>query len=244
MRSLLRVHRTIGIVSSLFLILLAVSGFILHHSTDIGLDQRFVGNALLLSWYEIDEPEISQSFVQGEHTLSRIEDTLYFDSHPLYGSFGVLAGFVPAQSGYVAATTNGQVILLTTSGEIIEILGSIHGVPQRISALGVDEKSDPGPIIRSEEGIHRLDLTTLGWEEIDSSAAGTIGWSTGGSLQPGSSDLIRADFASRLLTLEKVFLDIHNGNILGGFGKWLVDIMAGLFILMAITGLWIWSRKR
>jgi len=221
-----------------------VSGIVLHHSADIGLDQRFIANHILLSWYDIDAPEINQSFVQGAHSLSRIEDTLYFDNDPLHGSFGELAGFVSAQPGYVAATTNGQLVLLTTSGEIIEILGPIHGVPEQISALGVDQQSDSGPIIQTDEGIHRLDLTTLGWEEIDSTAIDTIHWSTSALLQPISSDYIRADFASRLLTLEKVFLDIHSGSILGAFGQWLVDIMAGLFMLMAITGVWIWSRKR
>jgi len=39
-------------------------------------------------------------------------------------------------------------------------------------------------------------------------------------------------------------LDIHSGRVLGSLGVVLVDLMALLFMLMAASGAWIWSRRR
>ena len=44
------------------------------------------------------------------------------------------------------------------------------------------------------------------------------------------------------LTLERVLLDIHAGRIPGATGVFLVDAAALLFLVLAISGLWLWAR--
>jgi uncharacterized iron-regulated membrane protein len=41
-----------------------------------------------------------------------------------------------------------------------------------------------------------------------------------------------------------VLLDLHSGRIVGGWGIYLVDIIALLFIIIAITGIWMWWYKK
>ena len=47
-----------------------------------------------------------------------------------------------------------------------------------------------------------------------------------------------------LISWERLLLDIHSGRVLGSLGVVLVDLMALLFMLMAASGVWIWSRRR
>ncbi len=39
-------------------------------------------------------------------------------------------------------------------------------------------------------------------------------------------------------------LDLHNGRIFGGFGVFLIDAAAVLFLILAVTGVWMWARSR
>ena len=39
-------------------------------------------------------------------------------------------------------------------------------------------------------------------------------------------------------------LDLHSGRILGSWGVYLVDAAAILFMLLAITGVWLWGKRR
>jgi len=43
---------------------------------------------------------------------------------------------------------------------------------------------------------------------------------------------------------ERVILDIHSGRILGYVGVLLVDFMAILFLLLAMSGIWMWYKYR
>ena len=51
-------------------------------------------------------------------------------------------------------------------------------------------------------------------------------------------------FSGKGVSLEQFFLDLHNGNIIKGFGKWLLDIIAIFLLLLSISGIWIWLKKR
>ena len=51
-------------------------------------------------------------------------------------------------------------------------------------------------------------------------------------------------YRGRGLSMEKLILDVHSGRILGRFGVILVDLAAVLFLLLSITGTWIWIRRK
>ena len=47
-----------------------------------------------------------------------------------------------------------------------------------------------------------------------------------------------------MLNTERVVRDIHNGRILGPWGALLMDGMALAFMGMALTGAWMWWKRR
>jgi uncharacterized iron-regulated membrane protein len=46
------------------------------------------------------------------------------------------------------------------------------------------------------------------------------------------------------LSAERVMLDLHSGRILGRAGVYLVDAAAIVFLLLAVSGTWLWARRQ
>jgi uncharacterized iron-regulated membrane protein len=54
---------------------------------------------------------------------------------------------------------------------------------------------------------------------------------------------IQENYAGSLLNTERL-IDIHSGRIFGSVGALVVGIMAILFMPMAMTGVWMWVKRR
>lgn len=232
-----------GIVSALFVILLSVSGLLIHHSSNLSLDQRFTDSPVLLAWYGIEMPDISVAYNSAEHSVVLIADAIYFDTQRLQGNFSSLMGLLSVDFGFVVALNN-QLMLLTATGELIEVLGSVNDVPQGIQAIG---SSNGDVVLRlgAENGIVRADLDTLSWTFTSAELMSEpIQWSEASKIPEQQAQQNQSHYVNTLLHWERVILDIHSGRFLGSLGELLVDIMACLFVLMALSGVWIWSRQR
>ena len=51
------------------------------------------------------------------------------------------------------------------------------------------------------------------------------------------------DYRGRVLTLERLMVDLHSGRLFGLGGTWLMDIVAALMVVLAVSGLWLWTRS-
>ena len=229
-----------GLLSALFVLLLSASGLVIHHSPRLNLDQRFINSSMLLSWYGLEAPDISISFSLGGHQVSLIGNSIYFDSLRLADGFNSLTGLLETEFGYLVATRD-QLLLVTADRELIEVLGSVHGIPHGLEAVGSDLENEI--LLRNGEGIFVADLDALRWLPV-ALAQERVQWSRASTPEAELTELIKTDYRSSLLSWERLMLDIHSGRLLGGLGVVLVDIMALLFIFMAITGVWIWSKRR
>ncbi len=229
-----------GIVSALFLIILSFSGLILHHGPALNLDNQFISSSRLLSWYEIEVPPVKIQYRAGQHGVQLIAESIYFDSDRLPGNFPDLKGLAATEFGFVAATSY-QLLLLTDAGELIEVLGRVHLVPTGISRIG--SNSSGRLVLQTAMDIIEADLDTLRWTQ-STSPVSQLSWSESTAVGPELSAQIRADYAASLISWERLLLDIHSGRVLGSLGVVLVDLMALLFMLMAASGAWIWSRRR
>jgi uncharacterized iron-regulated membrane protein len=214
-----------GIVSALFVVLLSISGLVLHHSLSLGLDDRFTNSDLLLNWYDIEVPDITLSYTVGEHSVSLIADALYFDSIRVPGVFSTLQGLVGTSFGHLAATDT-QLILISEAGELIQ---------------GSSNSADDMIYVSTREAALQVNLDTLQWANAEASITN---FSAPAKLAGDKTAAIQKDYGASLLSWERFILDIHSGRVLGNMGVFLVDLMAILFVFMALTGVWIWSCRR
>ena len=238
LRSLYIWHRYLGLAASIFVIILTVTGLALNHTDELELDSGNVQSDILLDWYGIHAPDIRKSYRAGTHYVTEVGKDVYWDTLKIPGITAPLIGVVE-YSDLVIISVEGRLLLFTPDGELVEQLGSAAGVPAGMQALGLTANGNLA--IRAAHGYYRTDADFIEWNEADSLDA-TWASSVEPSLQLEQS--LQASWRGSGLPMERVMLDLHSGRILGRWGIYLVDAAAILFLVLAISGVWLWSKRR
>lgn len=238
LRSLYIWHRYIGLAAALFVILLTVTGLVLNHTEELSLDSIHVGSGLLLDWYGIDTPDGISSYVVGDTTITAVGNHIYWNTTRVPQTSAPLVSAVEF-AGMVIIGVQGQLLLFTPDGELVERLDGAAGVPAGMQALGLTPAGELA--IHAAHGYYRTDDSFLEWQETENLEAD---WSFSTKPSPELRSALQQAWRGTGLTLERVLLDLHSGRILGSRGVYLVDAAAILFLLLAISGVWLWGKRR
>lgn len=233
-------HRLSGMIATLFIIILSVTGFFLLHAEDLRLQERLVSNDLLLDWYDIGPGRGPVSYPAGARWVTQIGERIYLDELELPAHDEALLG-VAVIDGYYALAFSSAMLLLTPAGELVERVTAVEGLPAGIEAVAAGREGEL--LVRTPRGILASDLDLQSWE-----TAGGQGREAGWSVPAAAPEALTAALLERYrgggLPLERVILDLHSGRILGRYGPWLVDACVILFLVMSLTGWWAWFRRR
>ena len=237
LRSLFLWHRYFGLAAAAFVLLLAVTGLLLNHGDELHLDQREVRADWLLNWYGLTAPEVTAAYPAGGHWISQAGERIYWDTRALPGLRAPLRGALATEAGVLAAA-GGHMLLLTPEGELIEELGAAQGAPTDVEALGLLEGRAAA---RTAEGVYLGDAELFTWETHEGAG---VEWA---AAAPPPADL-REELARAHrgagLSMERVLLDLHSGRLFGAYGVMLMDAAALLMLLLAVTGVWHWARRK
>jgi hypothetical protein len=139
----------------------------------------------------------------------------------------------------VVAAVEGELWLLTPDGSVIERLGSAQGVPDGLRALGVDRKGRL--VVQSAQGSYAADAALAQWRRV---AAPVADWSRPTPVPAALREELIRQYRGRGLSVERILADTHSGRLLGKIGVWLVDLTAVACLGLALSGLWLWVRRR
>ncbi len=235
---LLKWHRRIGASISLLAIFLAVTGIMLNHTEQLSLDSTPVQSKWLLEHYGIGEIE-TRSFQLGNSYVSQLEQRqLYWNAQALGDCQGSLLGAVQRDEEAYALCER-ELLVLSTQGELIERIGGIHGLPTSLRGIAVKDNS---LLIRADEAIHSFSIDSLSWSEISADSAPT--WSEPTTLPDEIQSAVLSNLILDDINLERVILDMHSGRFWGTAGVIVMDIVAIGIILLALSGVWVWSRAK
>lgn len=245
-RTIRSIHRFLALWSGVSLIYLCITGLLLNHTDTLNLDSRYVQNQWLLHAYGIKVDEQAASTMQGfaglhggeSHWFSQWSGQLYFNGAPI-GSCQQLLGVADTEVEWVVVCTD-QVYLLSVSGEMLEPPMAVSFDSQ--SSLGM---ADSGVMILDEPSDQwQWNNQTLQWQVAQPKySQSEINLFTATPLPADIADEILRQSYSRLITWERVVQDLHSGRLLGQWGVWLVDISAVILLIMAISGLLLWTRS-
>jgi hypothetical protein len=238
LRSLYMWHRWLGLAAAAFVIVLSLSGLLLNHTGELALDSRHVHSRSLLDWYGIRVPGEMRSFPVGADIVTQVGDRIYWNTTQVPQLSARLIGAVNLED-FAAVAIEGELLLFSRSGNLIERLGGAAGVPAGMQAVGV---SPGGTLaVHAAHGYYQTDDMFLEWSET-----GTLDaeWAQAETPPPELRAALEQAWRGAGLSLERVLLDIHSGRILGSWGIYLVDAAAILFLLLAASGIGLWSRRR
>ena len=238
LRSLYIWHRYLGLSAALFVMVLSATGLALNHTESLHMDSTHVQSELLLDWYGIHAPDDLGSYSADSVLITEVNERVFRDGEILDGVLVPLVGAIGYHDLIIIASLD-QLTLLNREGELIESIGSAAGVPAGMKAIGIT--TDGAIAIKAAHGYYLTDENLLEWIETDTVEAA---WSTLSDTPPELAQALQASYRGKGLPLERVVLDLHSGRLLGDAGVLLVDAAAILFLLLASSGVWLWSRRR
>ena len=236
-KSINQIHKFTGIAVCVFLIHLSITGIFLNHTEDLGLDEKYTASPMILALYNISMPSQEESFLVDNIFISRFGDQVFMGNQPIIKNENPIMGAAFSNQILAIAFPN-EMVLFTQEGELIERINSTAELPENIQKLGVSE------------GILYLKTPNQLWQSSDQAQAWELSdsnfndWSNEVIMPDQQTKQIEMYFSGKGVSLEQFFLDLHNGNIIKGFGKWLLDIIAIFLLLLSISGIWIWLKKR
>ena len=221
-------HRRIGLSIFVFLVVLAITGVALNHTSALRLDRVSLSNSWLLSWYGIEKPSFS-GFSLNDHWL-------YHDDNEY-----LMLDMISAASNETRmfALCADSLVILSANGELIEKFTNFDGLPNGTSAV---ISASGGIYLLTETGAMQFNSDTLA---LTPAAALDVG-QPAIAAQPLRRPLVQylqQQGSGPSVSLETVILDLHSGRFFGQIGVWVVDIVGLLIIILSITGLSVWVKR-
>jgi hypothetical protein len=237
-RPLRKLHRWLGVGAAAFLTLLAATGVLLNHSNSLGLDTRFLANGWLLDHYGVGLPEMQASFDVAGRRVTQLGEQLYLDASPIRLALPELLGAVELD-GYVAVASVGELVVLTPAGEVLERWPLETEVGNGLDAIA---STDSGIVLKTEQGLYLFDFEAAAVEKFDGGGT-AFDWADASVPGPELAAAIEADYRSRVLSLERLLLDVHSGRLAGLSGVIIADLAAAAVLFLAVSGFIMWMRR-
>ncbi|NVJ60696.1 MAG: PepSY-associated TM helix domain-containing protein [Gammaproteobacteria bacterium] len=233
-----RWHRRFGVISALFILLLSITGILLQHPEGFGLTKSKVEQQWLLKSYGIDLPKVDEGFKFKQRYITQIDDVIFLDDSKLANFSDKIIAAAPTGEWWFVAGTE-SILLFTSTDELIDKISYPLLIETPVTQIS---SSGSMVVVKAQNGFFQI---SKDWDK-----ANTINfirepsWILAESLPQELAQQIQYSFRSQQLNWERVVLDLHSGRLLGQWGPWLMDLMAALFIILAISGIWLWSRKK
>lgn len=230
-------HRYVGITSALFVIILSVTGLLLNFTDDLNLDESHASNAWLLSRYDIGEFSVV-SFKTEDTIISQASDFVYIDGIYKLHLLEELVGALRLHEDILLATKS-SLIVINQQGEMIDEISSYSGLPEK--PLGIALTSDGFPVLRGVNTYWHGNQSLTAWQKLKGPHPK---WVAPSVTPDNINQLIQEHARSNEITLERIFLDLHSGRLLGDWGQHIMSAAAILLLFLSITGTLIWLRKK
>jgi len=232
LRSVYLWHRYAGLTVALLAIHLAVTGIVLNHAHDLGLDSHYLQSDWWLGMYGVEAPT-PVSFALGDHHVSGAGDRIYWDGREVLRDAGSLHGAVALPQAVAVATAD-SVFLFTPDGRRIDRLEAPAPVD------GVGRSADKHLVLITRRGEFAADAGLLGFHR----SAAQVKPAQPTPVAATLTRTIKQSWRHHTITEERFVRDLHSGRLLGLAGPWLLDLAGILLCLLGLTGIWVWWQRR
>jgi hypothetical protein len=230
-----RWHARIGLAAVVFFLFLAVTGVVLNHATDLGLDTRYVHATWLARWYGIASESPRHAFRSGRHDLVAANGRWVLDGRVSGEKFPQPIGLVELPDMVVVASS-ASLYLYGKDGALIDRLerGSLPAVP--VQAIGEGARH---LVLRTASGNFESS-DALSWQPAPRDA---IAWSAPAELSVSE----REKYAGILepgIPVQRLLLDLHSGRFAGRYGPLAVDLLAVFLGILSLSGAWLFLKRK
>ncbi len=230
-------HRWLGLFAAVPLLWLSVTGLLLNHIVDLGLNDKRVSAEWILKRYHQLPEGTPVAFRANERLVAEWDGALYLDGKFLEGFEGELVGAVGVKDKLVIATKESVGVFDGSDAMEIELDElSLPVLP--LQGVAVAENV---LLVKSDSGWSSFSDDFLLFEEWnDSAEAVTCNLLNDEEL----GDLKSAITSSRSMPLDRVIGDAHSGKLFGWPGWLITDLTALGSIILTILGLRLFPKRK
>ena len=230
-------HRWLGLFAAVPLLWLSVTGLLLNHIVDLGLnDKRVSAEWILKRYHQLPEGK-PVAFKTNERLVAGWDGALYLDGKFLEGFEGELVGAVGVKDKLVIATKESVGIFDGSDAMELELdelslpILPLQGVAVAENVL----------LVKSDSGWSSFSDDFLLFEEWNDSAEAV----TFNLLNDEELDELKSVIASsRSMPLDRVIGDAHSGKLFGWPGWLITDLTALGAIILTILGLRLFPKRK
>ena len=234
-----RLHRWLGIVLLIPLLVACVTGMILNHTVELDLGNRNTVSAWIQARYGMNLEGEPEAFGLDGKAYAATWDGRIFHRSSLIDDSSPLAGAVPLRDG-TAVVTSTAVHYFGLDGQLIETISSVSIPATPISRAG--RTRDLTLVLDTPSGVYTSDENLLSFAESPDDQ--DTAWSVVVTPSESDRDTWQTAFSGDGIPLDRVILDIHSGRIFGSVGKWIYDITTVGVLILSATGFVLFFRAR
>ncbi len=239
-------HRYLGLLASLVMILVAMTGILLNHTDLLQLNKKYVRNDVLLDSYQISGNNLPvRVFNSCLKPVIRVGDQLFQGKARRYAGTPVIAA-LQWQSYCLLATSKALVFMED------DFLADRIEYPLLLTRLVQDSKNREVQLgtdalqqifLKIDAAVYVLDND---WTDFIPYRGDTskIFWSrTSVAATSRQEKMYRQLYRQHIITWETLIKDLHSGRLFKKWGIWFYDIVAVMMILLSLSGLYLFSRQ-
>jgi hypothetical protein len=222
------------------LLVFAFTGLALNHSDKLGLDRHHLQHRFWQRLYPLD-PDIKVTGLEDQgHWFSHAGGRLYFDQR--YITASTAANAVVRLNDFWAISNTTEILLIDDQGSLLERI-TAEQLPGRIRGL---EQHGHELIIYSRYANFVGDIDSLNWRVLAPDGVQQAPPPRVARSRPPAPvvDAIHRDVRAHAFSLERLLLDIHNGQLFGLVGVVVMDSAAFALIALSVSGLLLWVSYR
>ncbi len=228
-------HKRLGLSALVVVLLLSITGILLNHTDGLKLNQVQIHQAWLNDWYGIDIPQVSQGISLNRQWFIQVGKSVYFNQTQL--TEGELQGAWKTPFGFLLALKS-RALLTTDQGEAIDWLN--YPDNRTLQRLEFDKhtlyfRMNDGAVWQVNTDWTRLTPVASEPKSLNRVALTPV---PDNVKKPLQNALYRQG-----LSLERLILDIHSGRFFGSYGHWVMDGFAIIFIIISLSGFWIYLKQ-
>lgn len=246
-----KIHKIVGLSAATLIIYLSITGLALMYSNNLSLENRFINNDLILSFYNLDT---SKSVLVSEHEKHKI---FFISGNVYFNDILILQNFYNP-TGAIFITDN--LLLISNDKKIISYqLDEVtdYSEPnilfqseneEKITLLGLDNKNLIYFILN--KNYYLLDTLNLKFLKKNSIPKHTI-WSVISYPDKKESYEFLKIHQGPGVSLLRIFTEMHNGKIFGIVFTTIISISSFALIFLSLSGIYMglkfrkkWFKKR
>jgi len=232
----MKLHRKIGVLASFFVMILSLTGLTLNHTVDLELDSHIVNVLPLNMWYGLAPKSPPKTYKAGKLWVTVLDKSLYVGRYPVGKISDHIIGAIFWEDGALVAQSR-ELTFYSDEGQVFD-QKNFESLPGVILAIGKTKENHVA--LKTSKGVFSADEELENWQPSKEN----IVWAKNSTAPKKLTTEVIAVHSGRGLPASRIMLDLHSGRIFGRWGPYVMDGAAVLLLLLTMTGLYNWSKRR